>query len=371
MRRSTFVRGVGVVSPFGIGRGGFYRSVFAGESALHPSITYRDSQGSPLCVGSFPCDLLAYVIRQRPLAESISIIAAEEALVESEPQQRHRFGLIVSSTKADLSGILSPGDGFGLVGQFVDRLAAALEFGGPRLAITNACASGLSAIAMASRWIADDAADDILVVGVDVLSHFVSAGFGALFALDPNRCRPFDDSRRGLNLGEAAAALWLSAQRKTGAPVVLGCGSANDASHVTSPSRDGRGLSLAIKRALDQSQIEAGAIRCIHLHGTGTVYNDLMESVALKSVFGAQQPPATANKGQFGHTLGAAGVLETALCLEIMQRGVIPMTVGCQKFGVDPSLNLVTKTNLAAPTVPLLKVGSGFGGISEAVVFSQ
>src|SRR5436309_3591481 len=236
-------------------------------------------------------------------------------------------------------------------------LAAALGASGPIQCVSLACVSGLLALQQGAKLIQRGAADAVLVVGVDHLSAFVLAGFSALKALDPLGCRPFDRDRCGLSPGEAGAAIVLvrsgtvastvatkfrhsavatipsppeprtlsgleervRERRPFPAVVIRGWGSSNDANHMTGPSRDGAGLALAIRSALNSAQLQPEAIDWVNAHGTATPFNDAMEFQALRNVFGAACPPFNGFKGMVGHTLGAAGVLETILCVVAMK----------------------------------------------------
>ncbi|MFW6387279.1 MAG: beta-ketoacyl synthase N-terminal-like domain-containing protein, partial [Thermodesulfobacteriota bacterium] len=185
--------------------------------------------------------------------------------------------------------------------------------------INAACASSTLALARGAAMIAHAKAEVVLVYAADLLSEFVFSGFSALQALSPHPCRPFDQQRQGLTLGEGGSAMVLmSAERarREGLKVegwINGWGAANDAHHVTAPARDGSGLIRACSRALAQADIDAGRICAINAHGTGTVYNDAMELTAFAALFGEQIPPMHGIKGSVGHCLGAAGALEVAV----------------------------------------------------------
>jgi 3-oxoacyl-[acyl-carrier-protein] synthase-1 len=206
------------------------------------------------------------------------------------------------------------------------------------------------------------------VVGVDVLHPFVMAGFGSLNALDPARCRPFDVARRGVSLGEGAAALLLGCEPGALGGELIGHGGANDACHVTGPDRLGAGLALAVERALSSAGVGSAAIDVVHVHGTATPANDRTEALGLTTAFGGRTPAAFGTKAQTGHTLGASGVLETIVTLALLQRGEVPANVGLECPDVDPALDLVRGRRPLARARHALKVASGFGGIRAATV---
>jgi 3-oxoacyl-(acyl-carrier-protein) synthase len=225
------------------------------------------------------------------------------------------------------------------------------------------------ALALAARRIAGGEAERVLVVGADVLGPFILAGFGGLHALDPGACRPFDRRRRGISLGDGAGAILLSAHARDSIGCTLaGHGAANDACHVTGPDREGRGLALAAGRALRQAGCSTAGIDLIHVHGTGTVANDACEALGLCRLFHGATAPAFGTKAQTGHTLGAAGLLETGLAIEALRRGVAPANIGLEEPGVCPDLDLVREPRRLPRARRALKVSSGFGGILAAIV---
>jgi 3-oxoacyl-[acyl-carrier-protein] synthase II len=195
-------------------------------------------------------------------------------------------------------------------------------------------------------------------------------------ALDPEGSRPFDRDRAGLTLGEGAAALLLTIRERAvreNRPVlarVLGWGTANDAHHITAPSRDGCGLILAVRQALETAGLAADTVDGISAHGTGTVYNDLMELTAFRALFGEDCPPLHSVKGALGHTLGAAGGIEVALGIRSLETGLLPPTVrlGEPEPGAE---GLVSPAARPFGGQVLLSTNSGFGGINSALLLGR
>jgi 3-oxoacyl-[acyl-carrier-protein] synthase II len=215
--------------------------------------------------------------------------------------------------------------------------------------------------------------DAVFVVGVDHLSAFVVAGFTALKALDPKGCRPFDRDRCGLSPGEAGAAIVLVRANRA-PPVAIrihGWGGSNDANHLTGPSRDGSGLALAIRRALETARLQPQDIAYVNAHGTGTPYNDAMESLALRAVFGEPCPPVSGAKGMLGHTLGAAGVVETILCVLAMQERLLPGTPGLAMPAEGAPASLLREPRAVARLNHVLKLNTGFGGVNGALILGH
>jgi len=293
-----------------------------------------------------------------------------------------RIGLVLSTTKANIEAFERLSDGRPCSAAArrhlqADLLAAdlAAKFGahGPVQNISNACVSGLVALMQGAKLIQRGAADAVLVVGVDHLSAFVVAGFTALKAIDPEGCRPFDQTRRGLSPGEAGAAIVLV--RRELAPqsfvTIRGWGSSNDANHMTGPSRDGAGLAQAIQAALHTAELRPTQIGYVHAHGTGTPYNDAMESAALRTVFGESLPPISGSKGLLGHTLGAAGVIETIICVLAMQQKILPGTPRLEEVAAGLPDSLVKTPRPVSALKHVLKLNTGFGGVNGALILSQ
>ena len=312
---------------------------------------------------------------------------ADEALREAREQAGEilpsipaaRIGLVLSTTKANIAALerlvenrpCSDAARRHLQGNLLAAdLARAHGASGPVQCVSVACVSGLVAIQQGAKLIQRGDADAVLVVGVDHLSAFVVAGFTALKAMDPNGCRPFDQDRCGLSPGEAGAAIVLMrADRAPPSAVTIGgWGGSNDANHLTGPSRDGAGLSQAIRRALDSAGLQSGQIDYVNVHGTGTPYNDAMESLALRTVFGEECPPVSGAKGMLGHTLGAAGVVETILCVLAMQEQWLPGTPRLTVPAKGTPASLLREPRSGARLNHVLKLNTGFGGVNGALI---
>ncbi|HWZ21714.1 MAG TPA: beta-ketoacyl synthase N-terminal-like domain-containing protein [Cytophagaceae bacterium] len=239
------------------------------------------------------------------------------------------------------------------------------------LIISNACISGVNALIAASRFIRDGWYKNVLVAGVDILSPFVLSGFQSFKAISSNPCKPFDKNRDGINLGEACGTLLLSSEisdAKKGVKL-LGGAVSNDANHISGPSRTGDGLLLAITNALKESFVSAKEIDFLNAHGTATLYNDEMESKAFKYA-GLQNTPMNSLKGYFGHTLGAAGTIETIISIKSMLENEVLPTLGFQEAGTPETVNIsnsLVKKNIHQ----FIKTASGFGGCNGAIVIQK
>ncbi|NLX71927.1 MAG: beta-ketoacyl synthase [Bacteroidales bacterium] len=235
------------------------------------------------------------------------------------------------------------------------------------LIISNACVSGVAALVVARRLIESGKYNNAVVVGADIISRFIVSGFQSFMSLSPEPCKPFDAKRVGLNLGEAAVSAVLTRTKLGGAEqqieVVRGA-MHNDANHISGPSRTGEGLFHAIKDALAGDKVDF-----ISAHGTATAYNDNMEAVAISRA-GLNKVPVNSVKGFFGHTLGAAGLLEAIIALEAMKDNRLIGTRGYSEHGVSEAINVIKDTGRHEVN-SLLKLASGFGGSNAAVLLRK
>jgi 3-oxoacyl-[acyl-carrier-protein] synthase-1 len=292
-----------------------------------------------------------------------------------------RTGLVLSTTKGDMQEFERRAMGKKEREEFLfipynlaQKLAAVLEVGGPVFAVSSACTSGLVAVIQAARVLDRGDADMMLVIGVDILSDFILQGFSSLSLLSTEPCRPYDKSRDGLSLGEGAGAILLARERFASASamgVLKGWGVTNDAEHITGPSRTGKGLAFAIQNSLEMAKINCEKIHYINGNGTGTIPNDQMEALALEKLFRGKCPPVSSMKGYFGHTLGAAGVIEAALSVVALNKSVIPASLGFEELGVEGNLNVSGDHIPVQEMDNILVIKSGFGGVNASAVISR
>jgi 3-oxoacyl-[acyl-carrier-protein] synthase I len=371
VKRAVFVSGRGAVSCYGLGLSALIEGVYSGVRGVKLRRRTLLFEAPTEVAAEFPKECFSQT-RELELPFVAGVRACEEALAEARVKDVSKVGLLFGSTKADMSGLMGPGGGFGFPARLAHRIVDHLGMARVYASVSTACTSGLSAIAMAARRIELGEVDRILVLGVDALNEFVMAGFGSMHVLDREPCRPFDATRRGISMGEGAAALVLSSFESDSIGIrIAGHGGANDAIHVSGCDRNGGGLSLAVDRTLKSAGLGANDVDFVHLHGTGTTANDASEAVGLGNYFYGDTPPSFGCKAQIGHTLGAGGALESLVTIGALQRSVLPANIGLTKIGVDLRLQL------ASVPVPLararcgLKVASGFGGIQQAVLFQQ
>jgi 3-oxoacyl-[acyl-carrier-protein] synthase II len=237
--------------------------------------------------------------------------------------------------------------------------------------VLGACASSTLAIGLGCRLLDQGEADLVIAGGYDALSSFVAAGFESLGALAQGAPAPFRVGRDGMALGEGAALLAL-VRRSDAAPVlgqILGFGASSDAVHQTAPDRSGSGVLAAAERALADAGLAPGSIDLVSAHATSTPYNDAAESRALARLFGSRRVPVHAFKPQIGHTLGAAGALETLAALSALERGAVPATLGEGALEPDFPGELATAATPRALSTAL-KWSSAFGGLNAALVLA-
>ncbi len=249
------------------------------------------------------------------------------------------------------------------------NIAAHFNAANRPLVVSNACISGVLAIVIAKRLLQSGQYKYAVVTGADVLSHFVVSGFQSLHAMSDEECRPFDKNRKGINLGECAATIVLSTEVGNGTIEVKGGASSNDANHISGPSRTGYELATAVSQAMHESGIASQEFSFISAHGTATVYNDEMEAKAFAHA-GLSEIPLHSLKAHFGHTLGAAGVLESILTYKSLQEGIILPSYNYRDYGVPVHVT-ISQTLVSSEKHHALKTASGFGGCNAAVIYSN
>ena len=239
-------------------------------------------------------------------------------------------------------------------------MARQLGFQHHPIVVSNACISGVEGILLGRQLIAAGVYDEALVVAADLVTDFTISGFYSLKAYAKGLCRPFDQERTGVNLGECCAGVVLSHQNEKATNMKIMAGiSSNDANHMTAPSREAKGLTRAISHCLETVGKDK-APDFISAHGTGTRYNDAMESKAFRRS-GLKEVPFFSLKGIYGHTLGAAGLVETVISIAALQQNLLLPSVGFHAAGEDVQQQPITQLQWS-PMRRFLKTASGFGG---------
>lgn len=369
---NVYVIADNIVSPLGLTAAANFAAVTGGSSgiSLHNDILLSPS---PFYAAMFSPELPAgYTKFEHLLISSVSEALSQSGIDITSP----RTAFLVSTTKGNIELLEQQRDNPKVTEQMelmvtARKVADHFHYPGTPLVISNACISGLLAILIAQRLIVSCQYDHAVVTGADVVTQFVLSGFQSFQAVSPEPCRPFDADRKGVTLGEGAGTVILSNRQDLAAPgaVVVKAGSvSNDANHISGPSRTGAELGTAMRLAMLNSGLTPEDIGFVSAHGTATLYNDEMEAKALH-LAGLQDTPVNSLKGYYGHTLGAAGLIEAIIGIRALQQQVLIPTQGFEQLGVSMPVNVIKKLE-QRPMRHYLKTVSGFGGCNAAVVFS-
>lgn len=362
-----------IVSPLGMSSQENWRAVLRGRSALRRLENYK---GIPLpFVASVftPEQVEELAIEGFTGFESLAIRSVTEALTHTDLDVHgERTIFILSTTKADVEelGFVAEKDGdYHRPALSARRIAEHFGIGGGAIVCCNACISGVSAQILADRLISCGHYDNAVVCGADLVSSFTASGFLSFKSLSNESCRPFDADRQGLNLGEAAATIvftradslregdWLFERGEMD----------NDAFHLSTPAPSGEGARKVLEAVMKGR--DASELAFVSAHGTATMFNDQMESVAIEKA-GLSAVPLTALKGWFGHTLGASGVLEVILGMMAVSESVVLPLRGFREIGVSGKVNLSSELR-ATDKNSFLKMISGFGGCNAAALYRR
>lgn len=377
--RRISIRGMGILSALGTGRAATTERIRRREDGLGPLELFPHGGAGdyPVCaIPEFPadldhrCDEMAMVaIREALDAAGIGAAELEDCalvlgntsvdLLEQEGRSRACFAQGIPYT-------LGPG---GILGRMAERIALRVGVRGPVLAYNTSCSSSANAICQGMRLLQTERARRVLAVGVDSLTATSYYGFAALALLDPEGCRPFDRDRRGIQMGEGAAAMLLE-RASSGDhedPVLRSAVNGFDGHHPTASCPDGSAGARAMRSALQRAGVEPNRIVGIKAHGTGSTNNDLAEARALELTFGDSIPPFTSLKRYVGHTMGASGALELVVFVHCILQGFIPANPGYSEN--DPEF-------VASPLTEHLKTEGGlflfnsfgFGGNCVSIV---
>ncbi|MBL7885263.1 MAG: beta-ketoacyl synthase [Flavobacterium sp.] len=304
--------------------------------------------------------------------EKMMILALQPTISKHTISPKTAF--ILSTTKGNITALENENNTIqsAQLSQLAKKIARYFGFTTEPIVVSNACVSGVLAIAIAKRMIQTGLYDDAFIVAGDEVSEFVLSGFNSFQAMSESPCKPYDKDRNGVSLGEATAAVYVTSDESkvnSKSVKVIGDGSINDANHISGPSRTGEGLYRSIQSAMHEAQISADKIDYISAHGTATMYNDEMEAIAFNRLQ-LENVPVNSLKGFFGHTLGASGLLETVVAIESANRNQLMISKGFDELGVSQSINIITE-NKEKQVTCFLKTASGFGGCNTAVLFEK
>lgn len=362
-----------IVSPLGMSSQENWRAVMQGRSALRRLENYK---GIPLpFVASVftPEQVEELAVEGFTRFESLAIRSITEALTHTDLDVHgERTIFILSTTKADVEelGFAAERDGdYHRPALSAQRIAEHVGIGGGAIVCCNACISGVSAQILADRLISAGYYDNAVVCGADLVSSFTASGFLSFKSLSNEACRPFDADRQGLNLGEAAATIvFTRADSLRDGDWLFERGEMdNDAFHLSTPAPSGEGARKVMEAVMKGR--DASELAFVSAHGTATMFNDQMESVAIEKA-GLSSVPLTALKGWFGHTLGASGVLEVILGMMAVSESVVLPLRGFREIGVSGKVNLSPELR-ATDKNSFLKMISGFGGCNAAALYRR
>lgn len=398
MSVTVFVAGTGIISAIG-NNVAECLDALENERAGMGQMYYFDSvhrQRLPVAeikLSNEELSVLAGLPKTKSRTALLSMIAAKEALTDAgiENLTSLRIGFISANSVGGMDKTekffteFLPDNSKGRLrdvinhecGSVTELVADALGIKDYITTISTACSSSANSIFFGARLIKNNILDVVVAGGTDSLTKFTLNGFNTLMILDEKFCQPFDENRRGLNLGEGAGYIVLVSEKVSATlkkkPVVKlsGYHNANDAYHQTASSPDGTGSFLAMTGALKKSGLSPGEIDYINLHGTGTQNNDIAEGTAIKRLFNSPYPKMSSTKTFTGHTLGASGGIEAVFSVLSLQKGIVYPNLRLETPMKDLPFNVETKFSKNIEVKHVLSNSFGFGGNCSSLIFSK
>ncbi len=389
MRPKVVITGMGVVSALGIGAEANLSALLRGESGVC-AVRYLPTEHREFPVGEVP--MSGEELRQRlslppgiySRTHLLGVLALREALEHSKLLQQNALALISGTTVGGMDvtehyfPAPQPADrDIHDCGASTNEIADYFGCFEYTMTTSTACSSAMNALIMGKLLIESGERDIVVAGGSEALSLFHLNGFKSLMILDRERCRPFDQTRAGLNLGEGAAYLVLESETSAlqrGAEilgVLSGGGNACDAHHQTASSEDGEGAYLAMTQAVSDAGVSPSDIGYVNAHGTGTPNNDASESAALRRVFGEKLPPVSSTKSYTGHTTSASGSIEAVFCLLAMREGFLPYQSEYQNFDEQCIVPVSGKECQRVSLHHVMCNAFGFGGNDSSIILSR
>ena len=391
---NVYVTGTGIVSAIGMNAVENFHSLQTLKTGIAKVKLLPDSQ--EILGGQVKCSdeefFKKFNIAKQPHSRTslLGIAAATEAWGSNQLRKDIRTGIISATSVGGMDKtelyyrqvLRNENADYNLVvthdsGNTTEKIAAHFGISGYINTISTACSSAANAIMLGARLIQQNKLDRVIVGGTDALTDFTIKGFQSLMIFDTEWCKPFDENRNGLNLGEAAAFLVIESEesmRKSGSKakcLVKGWHNAADAYHQTASSPEGKGATLAMKHAIEKAGIELNDITYVNAHGTGTKNNDLSESVALKNIFGANVPAFSSTKAFTGHTMAAAGAIEAVFSIMAIEHSVLlpglNYTTPIAETGLVPQTTFQKVDTVNA----VLSNSFGFGGNNSSLIFKK
>jgi 3-oxoacyl-[acyl-carrier-protein] synthase-1 len=372
-----------ILSPLGRTTEENFANVSSGQSGIRlhddPAMSAGPFYAAMMAEGQLESSWNDETLEQYTKFEQLLILSVQNALDRTSIDITNgRTAFIVSTTKGNIELLEQQQDPANAPLQEMELSATAkkvaryFNYKEDPIVVSNACISGLLAILTARRLILSGRYDHAVVTGADVVTRFVLSGFQSFQAVSNEPCRPFDAARKGVTLGEGAATVIMTSDEAycTPAAILVGAGAvSNDANHISGPSRTGAELSTAMQQAMKGSGLTPADIGFVSAHGTATLYNDEMESKALH-LAGLLDVPVNSLKGYYGHTLGAAGLIEAVIGMHALQQQVVIPTRGFRELGVPHPVKVSSQIG-SRSMLHFLKTVSGFGGCNAAMIFSK
>lgn len=367
-----------IISPIGFGTSENLKAIRNGDSAIkfhHNSRFFEKGYFAGLIPDDQIDEHFEKLSNPRGYTrlEKLLILAVKQVLDKNKDLDLGNTGLIISTTKGNID-LLDIKD-FPRERLYLWKMANIVgDFFGFKMSpviVSNACISGALAIKTAGDLINSGRFSNAIVAGGDLVTDFVLSGFQSFQAISPQPCRPFSTNRQGISLGEAVAAVLISqeAPQHKESISILDTVTANDANHISGPSRTGEGLFLSLSRLLQRNEVDPTKIDYLSAHGTATLYNDEMESIAFTRA-GLEQVPINSFKGYYGHTLGASALVETLLTKHSMLHNELFASHNFTNPGVSKPLNIIVKSRKDDLKL-CLKTASGFGGCNLAMLLKK
>jgi 3-oxoacyl-[acyl-carrier-protein] synthase-1 len=359
---TTYIGAENIISPLGNTAEENFERAKKGESGigLFENVGVGSEDLNLSKIKSLKIDNKFYYLLSNCLSAVIEGVA--EGVIASEDTI-----VIVSTTKGDIEEHLRTP-----ILNAVEQLQADFNLAHSPLIISNACISGVLAMNTANNLIQSSTYKHAFVIGADAVCSFVLYGFQSLYAVSDEPCQPFDKDRKGITLGEGAGGVFMTSFldlfKNECFEFVEGI-SSNDANHISGPSRTGEGLYRTIDKTLELGGVKIEEIDFISAHGTGTLFNDEMESIAFNR-HGMNQIPLNSFKGYFGHTLGAAGLIETVMSMQSMRNNTLIKSMGYANEGTSGGINVLAE-NQQKEVNTILKTASGFGGCNASAIIRK
>ncbi len=410
MRQRVVITGLGCISPLGHDVSSTWQNIIAGQSGVsliehYDTTDFKTKFAAQVKGFDASAHFGSREARRMDRFTQFAVYAAQQAVQDA--------GLVIDDSNRDRIGVMM-GTGIGGMGTLFEQMKVLIERGpsrvspflvpmmlpdsapgmvaimlgvrGPNMAIVTACATGTNAIGEATECIRRGQADIILAGGSEAsIVPIAMAGLGVMGALsefnqNPQKAsRPFDKNRDGFVMGEGGAVLVLESlehAQQRGAKILAelqGYGTTDDAYHISAPAENGSGAARCITLALQNSSLGMKDIHYINAHGTSTVLNDRSETAAIKTVFGEQayQIPISSTKSMTGHLLGAAGAIEAAICVKVLEQQILPPTINYETPDPECDLDYVPNTSRSAQVEHVMSNSFGFGGHNSTIVISR